>query len=50
MLRLLTRMGLVWTSRVEDGMTTLRAPLAGWTPESAAAPTAAPPPDGDGPD
>ncbi len=50
MLRLLTRMGLVWTSRVEDGMTTLRAPLAGWTPESAAAPTDATPPDGDGPD
>ena len=50
MLRLLTRMGLVWTSRVEDGMTTLRAPLAGWTPESVAAPTDATPPDGDGPD
>ncbi len=29
MLRLLSRMGLDWTSKVEEGMTTLRAPLPG---------------------
>lgn len=29
MLRLLTRIGLDWTSSIEDGMTTLRAPLHG---------------------
>jgi RimJ/RimL family protein N-acetyltransferase len=43
MLRLLDRTGLTWTSRVEEGMVTMRAPLTGPGPVQVATSTATPP-------
>lgn len=50
MLRLLSRMGLTWTSKVEDGLTTMRAPLTRAPEEQGTEPPdmAAPGPDAGG--